>query len=270
VEAAGGKGGALRDFSQSSDRDSTRRFSSRVDNYVRFRPGYPKEILGLLAGKCGLTEGSVVADIGSGTGKLTELFLENGNRVFGVEPNREMREAGERLLKGFKNFTSVVGTAEETTLPNASADFITAGQAFHWFNRERCRAEFARVLKPDGWVALIWNDRKTVATDFLVNYEKLLRTYATDYSKVDHKQIDDGVVKKFFGYAPAKEAFPSLQEFDYEGLKGRLLSSSYAPEAGQPGHAEMLLELEGLFKGHQINGRVEFIYDTVVYYGKIG
>jgi len=255
--------------SPSSDRDPTKRFSSRVENYVRFRPGYPKEILAMLKSECGLNSHSVIADIGSGTGKLTELFLENGNSVFGVEPNRDMREAGERFLKAFPNFTSVAASAEETTLANASADFIVAGQAFHWFDRNRCRKEFARILKPGGWVVLVWNDRKTNTTPFLVQYEKLLQTYATDYSKVDHKQIDDAVVREFFGRAPAKKAFPSTQEFDYEGLKGRLLSSSYAPEKGQPGHTEMLSELERLFRAHQENGHVEFTYDTVVYYGKL-
>jgi SAM-dependent methyltransferase len=252
-----------------SDRDPTKRFSSRVENYVRFRPGYPKEILAMLKSECGLNSHSVVADVGSGTGKLTELFLENGNHVFGVEPNRDMREAGERLLKAFPNFTSVGASAEETTLANASTDFIVAGQAFHWFDRARCRKEFARILKPGGWVVLVWNDRKTEATQFLVEYEKLLKTYATDYSKVDHKNIDDAVVRDFFGYAPMKKKFPSAQEFDFEGLKGRLLSSSYAPDKGQPGHVEMLSELEKIFRAHQENGCVEFAYDTVLYYGKL-
>ena len=162
----------------------------------------------------------MIADIGSGTGKLTELFLENGNAVFGVEPNREMREAGERLLKQFPNFTSIDATAEETTLPQSSVDFIVAGQAFHWFDRDRCRKEFARILKPGGWVVLIWNDRKTEATQFLIEYEKLLQTYATDYSKVDHKNIDDDVVSEFFGYTPMKRKIPSAQQFDFEGLEG--------------------------------------------------
>jgi SAM-dependent methyltransferase len=253
----------------SSERDPTRRFSSRVDNYVRFRPGYPKEILATLKSECGLSVQSVIADIGSGTGKLTELFLANGNPVFGVEPNRDMREVGERLLKHFPQFTSVAATAEETTLPNSSPDFIVAGQAFHWFDRDRCRKEFARILRPGGWVVLIWNDRKTKSSPFLIEYENLLKTYATDYSKVDHKQIDDEVVQDFFGYAPAKQFFPSGQKFDFEGLKGRLLSSSYAPEQGQPGHTEMLSELESLFNARQENGNVEFAYDTVVYYGKM-
>jgi SAM-dependent methyltransferase len=255
--------------SAQSERDPTRRFSSRVENYLRFRPGYPKEILHLLEFECGLNSQSAIADIGSGTGKLTELFLENGNRVFGVEPNRDMREAGERLLKTFPTFTSIAATAEETTLPNASTDFIVAGQAFHWFDRNPCRKEFTRILKPGGWVVLVWNDRKTDTNAFLIEYEKLLKTYATDYSKVDHKQIDDAVVREFFGRAPLKKAFPSAQEFDFAGLKGRLLSSSYAPEKGQPGHAEMLSSLESLFNAHQKNGRVEFVYDTVVYYGKL-
>ena len=255
--------------SRQPERDPTRRFSSRVDNYVRFRPGYPKEILALLKSECGMTNRSVIADIGSGTGKLTELFLANGNPVFGVEPNRGMREAGERLLKPFAQFTSIDAAAEETTLPKATVDFIAAGQAFHWFDRVRCRAEFARILKPGGWVVLIWNDRKTEATPFLREYEKLLQTYATDYAKVDHKNIDDEVVREFFGYASAKAKIPSAQHFDFEGLKGRLLSSSYAPDRGQPGHAEMLRDLETLFNARQQNGRVEFAYDTVVYYGKL-
>src|SRR5258705_12626233 len=94
----------------------TQRFSSRVDNYVRFRPGYPDELIDSLRTENGLTEQAVIADVGSGTGKLTELFLRHGNSVFAVEPNQEMREAGERLLAHFPGFTSIHGTAEATTL----------------------------------------------------------------------------------------------------------------------------------------------------------
>lgn len=225
----------------------------------------------MLKNECGLTQESMIADIGSGTGKLTELFLANGNEVFGIEPNREMREAGERLLAGFEKFTSVAATAEETTLPDACVDFITAGQAFHWFDRKRCRVEFARILMRRGWVVLVWNDRKTDAdaTPFLKEYEKLLKVYATDYSKVDHKNIDDEVVREFFGYDPRKKKIPSSQEFDYEGLEGRLMSSSYAPEQGQAKHAEMIKDLKKLFEMRQQDGRVRFVYDTVVYYGRM-
>jgi SAM-dependent methyltransferase len=250
-------------------RDPTRRFSSRVENYVRYRPDYPGEILNLLRSECGLTPRTVIADIGSGTGKLAELFLTNGNPVFGVEPNLEMRGAGERLLKGFANFNSVAGTAEVTTLPDACADVITAGQAFHWFDRERCRAEFARVLKPRGWIVLVWNDRQTSSTRFLQEYEQLLGIYATDYAQVDHKQIDDRVVSAFFGLAPQKRVFPNVQAFDMAGLKGRVLSSSYAPEPGHPKHAGMMRRLEEIFDAYQDGGRVQFVYDTVVYFGKL-
>src|SRR4051794_38465761 len=169
--------------------DPTKRFSSRVEDYIKYRPSYPVEILDLLKKSYGLTSLNVVADIGSGTGISTELFLSNGNPVVGVEPNNEMRIAAERLLKAFPNFHSVSGTAEATTLDSSSFDFIVSGQAFHWFNREQARKEFVRILKPEGWVVLIWNDRKTDSTPFLEAYEQLLKTYGTDYEKVNHKQI---------------------------------------------------------------------------------
>ncbi|MDR3458912.1 MAG: class I SAM-dependent methyltransferase [Verrucomicrobiae bacterium] len=250
--------------------NSTKRFSSRVDNYTRYRPGYPKEIIGLLRDECGLTKDSVIADIGSGTGKLTELFLENGNRVWGVEPNREMRQAGERLLHHFPKFTSVDGTAEATTLPDQGADFIIAGQAFHWFDRERCRPEFLRILKTGGWIVIVWNDRRTNATPFLVDYEKLLVDFSTDYEQVTHRRADDPkIVQEFFRTPPRLKIFPYAQVFDYAGLQGRLLSSSYAPEAGQPKHEEMLARLKQIFERHQQDGRVVFEYDTRVHYGQV-
>src|ERR1019366_5901844 len=141
-----------------SSKNSTTRFSSRVENYIKYRPGYPQAIVDLLSARCGLTSASVIADVGSGTGILTELMLRNGNKVFAVEPNRDMREAAERLLSQHPNFISVEGTAEVTRLNDASVDLIVAGQSFHWFDRVKTRQEFLRVLKPGGWVALIWND----------------------------------------------------------------------------------------------------------------
>ena len=147
--------------------DPTQRFTSRVEHYVRYRPSYPRDLLDLLETRCGLSSASVVADVGSGTGILSELFLENGNRVIGIEPNKEMREAAERRLRRHPRFTSVAGTAEATTLDDASADFVAAGQAFHWFDPERARTEFSRILKPGGWVVLAWNLRRKEATPFL-------------------------------------------------------------------------------------------------------
>lgn len=250
--------------------NATTRFSNRVDNYIRYRPGYPAEIIGLLRRDCALTKDSIVADIGSGTGKLTEFFLENGNQVFGVEPNKEMREAGERQLEKFPRFTSIDGTAEATTLPARCADLIVVGQAFHWFDQEPCRIEFSRILKPGGWVAIIWNDRLADTTPFLAAYEQLLREFSTDYEQVNHRRFNDGhAVRTFFGGQSRLKDFPNTQHFDFDGLKGRLLSSSYAPEAGQPGHDEMLDALRQIFQTHQRDGQVIFEYETHVYYGQL-
>ena len=247
----------------------TQRFSSRVDNYVRYRPSYPVAVTDLLCRECGLNSNAVVADIGSGTGKLTELLLRCAGHVFGVEPNQEMREAGERLLKSQPHLTSVAATAEATTLPNQSVDIVVAGQAFHWFDRERCCVEFQRILKPNGWVALIWNDRRTDTTPFLSAYEALLREFATDYEQVNHRNIDAAVIQQFFRTEVKSKSIPYAQQFDFEGLQGRLLSSSYAPEPGQPGHEAMLTRLREIFTAHQRNGQVTFDYDTLVYYGKL-
>lgn len=248
----------------------TERFSSRVENYIKYRPGYPKAIIELLQKECQLTDASIIADIGSGTGILTELLLKNGNPVYGVEPNQEMRAAAERLLSGFAQFHSVPATAEATTLPDKSMDLITAGQAFHWFDCGKARQEFLRILKPQGWIALIWNDRNISAHPFFKAYEQLLKTYATDYEAVGHKHTDTELFGSFFGAGAFKVAtFPNEQVFDYEGLQGRLLSSSYAPEPGHPKHVPMLEELSAIFKQYQMNGKVTFQYDTVVYYGQL-
>lgn len=244
------------------------RFSNRVENYVRYRPGYPADIIALLHNECGLTKDSVIADIGSGTGKLSELFLNAGCKVFGIEPNKEMREAGERM--NHPNFTSVDASAEETTLPAGSVDFVTAGQAFHWFDLDRCRPEFQRILKPGGRVIIIWNDRQDDTTPFLAAYEKLLEQFGTDYAQAHHRRADKPeVIRAFFGNEPRFKNFHNVQQFDFEGLKGRLLSSSYAPVAGQPKYEEMLAELKRIFDRHQKHGTIAFEYDTHVYYGRL-
>ncbi|MBZ5718811.1 MAG: methyltransferase domain-containing protein [Acidobacteriia bacterium] len=249
--------------------DPTQRFSSRVDNYVRYRPGYPPEVLELLKTDCGLTPSSVIADIGSGTGILTRIFLENGNRVFGVEPNEDMRRAGEGLLAGYPQFTSVAGSAEATTLRDRSVDMVTAAQAAHWFEREAARREFLRILKPGAWTVLLWNERKTDSTPFLREYEKLLLTYGTDYEDVRHERTTTAI-DGFFAPAPYQvRVFDMHQEFDYPALEGRLLSSSYTPQPGHPKYRPMLKELQRIFEAHQTAGRVRFEYSTRVYYSQL-
>ncbi len=169
-------------------KDSTQRFSSRVGNYVRYRPAYPSAVLDLLKNECGLTPASVIADIASGTGIFTRMLLENGNRVFGVEPNADMRKAGEEFLRAYPQFTSVAGTAEATTLADHSVDLITAAQAAHWFDREKARREFIRICRPGGWTVLLWNERRTGSTPFLRDYEQLLLEYGTDYQDVRYER----------------------------------------------------------------------------------
>src|SRR6202142_258249 len=166
----------------------TARFSDRVENYVRYRPGYPPEVLDLLRDQCGLQPTHVVADIASGTGLFTKLLLENGNSVYAVEPNAEMREMGAHVLEGYERLVTVSGTAEETTLASASVDFVTAAQAAHWFDLPRTRKEFVRILRTGGWCVLIWNERLTEGTPFLRVNEQLLLTYGTDYKAGRHER----------------------------------------------------------------------------------
>jgi SAM-dependent methyltransferase len=250
--------------------DPKERFTNRVDHYVKYRPSYSRAVLDLLETECGLSKASVVADVGSGTGILSELFLNNGNHVFGIEPNKEMREAGERRLGRYPRFTSVAGTAEATALDDASVDFVTAGQAFHWFDPERARAEFARILRPVGWVVLVWNWRRKDETPFFAAYERLLKAYRTDRGEAEIWRRGDEMAATFFGPGSFEKAtFDNVQVLDLDGLKGRLLSISYVPAQGEPGSEAMLRETERIFDEHQRGGRVRIEYDTKVYYGRL-
>jgi SAM-dependent methyltransferase len=250
--------------------DATRRFSDRVAHYVKYRPGYPPAVLDHLSARAGLMAASAVADVGSGTGFSSVPFLENGNVVFGVEPNADMRQAAERLLAKYPNFRSIDGTAEATTLPDRSVDLVVAGQAFHWFDPPRAAAEFRRILRPRGRVVLMWNTRKVGGSAFLEDYERLLMEFGTDYAAVRHDRVDEGRFNAFFT-APAERAtFPNAQSLDYDGLEGRLLSSSYTPGADDPRRGPMLAELRRLFDRYNVAGRVAIEYDTVVYLGSVG
>jgi SAM-dependent methyltransferase len=248
----------------------TARFSDRVENYVRYRPGYPPEVLDLLRTECGLQPSHIVADIASGTGVFTRLLLENGNSVFAVEPNTEMRERGTHELESYDRLVSVAGTAEETTLRSTSADFVTAAQAAHWFDLPRARAEFVRILKPEGWCVLIWNERDTASTPFLRDYEELLLAYGTDYKEIRHERTTD-MIHEFFAPAPYQQRIFGLQQrLDYPGLAGRLWSSSYAPLEGHPSYAPMMEELQRIFRVHAKDDTVAFEYKTRVFYVQLG
>lgn len=250
--------------------DSKERFSTRVADYLRYRPGYPSGVRDILRAECALKSGHVVADIGSGTGFLSEIFLKNGNRVFGVEPNEAMRQAGEEYLASYDGFTSVDGSAEATTLDDSCVDFVTTGQAFHWFDQNASRREFTRILKPAGWVVVIWNERLTGTTLFLRDYEALLRRFGTDYAKVKESYPTEQHMRDFFGAgAYSSHELPNFQEFDFEGLAGRLRSSSFSPAPDHPNYAPMMAELQRIFDAYNQDGRVRLEYATHVYFGRL-
>jgi SAM-dependent methyltransferase len=250
--------------------DSKERFSNRADDYVHYRPGYPRAMLDVLRDECALSPKSVVADIGSGTGILTQLLLENGNLVYGVEPNSAMREAGEEYLRKYSRFRSVAGSAEATALADSSVDLAAAGQAFHWFERAAARREFARILKPRGWLTLIWNERAVNSSDFMGGYENLLQRHGTDYAKVQHVYSEQAKLDEFFAPGKACEReFENQQVVDWDGMKGRLLSASYAPKPGDDGYDPMIEDFKKLFAAHQNGDRVTIRYRTRVYWGRL-
>jgi SAM-dependent methyltransferase len=249
--------------------DSKQRFSNRVADYVRYRPGYPAALLDLLRSECGLRPDHVIADIASGTGFLSELFLKNGNRVYGVEPNREMREAGELHLQSFRGFVSVEGSAEATTLPEACADFVAAGQAFHWFEPKKTRTEFRRILRPQGWVVAIWNFRE-MGTPFARANEDILVKYGTDYTRVRDSYPQAHDIQGFFlGEEFLHHTLPNVRLLDWDGLAGLLRSGSYVPQEGQTNFAPMMDALGKLFRAHQEDGRVRMEYATHLYAGRL-
>ncbi len=250
--------------------DSTERFSNRVEDYVKTRPSYPAGVVALLRERCGLGSGVVVADVGAGTGIFTRLLLEAGAVVHAVEPNGPMRQALVESVKGDAKLHVHEGTAERTGLEDGSVGLITAAQAFHWFDQPLAKKEFARVLRGGRHVALIWNSRLEDTTPFLVGYEGLLKRWSTDYAKVNHRQVGMGTIMPFF--APGKvelHTFDYAQVFDFEGLKGRLMSSSYSPAKGTAAHEPMVRELREIFEKHQAGGRVSFEYKTEVYLGRL-
>jgi SAM-dependent methyltransferase len=247
----------------------TERFTTRADNYALYRPGYPDEAVTLLKHRCGLSPQSVVADVGSGTGILTALLLASGAQVLGVEPNGAMRTVAEASLRNWPHFRSVNGTAEDTTLAPQSVDLLVAGQAFHWFDVPKARAEGLRVLRAGGWGALLWNERPHDATAFLADYEALLLRHAPEYATITASRANEASMRAFFGGSMERAEFPNQQHLDFEGLQGRLMSSSYAPEPGQPGYAPMMAGLRKVFDSHERQGRIVLPYRTLVYFGRL-
>jgi ubiquinone/menaquinone biosynthesis C-methylase UbiE len=248
---------------------NTERFSDRVDNYIKYRPGYPQAIIDFLVGNIAFNAGSIVADIGSGTGISAEMFLRYGNKAYAVEPNKEMREAADKLLSRYEGYVSINGSSEATMLPDHSIDLVVAAQAFHWFDRDAFKSECQRIGRIGAHCLLLWNERK-VASGFEKAYEDLLIRYGNDYLQIDHRNIKEQDLQLFF--APHKviaETLYNEQIFDYDGVKGRLLSSSYAPNTGEAKYETMLRYLHEIFDKYQQDGKVRFSYDCHLYLGQI-
>jgi SAM-dependent methyltransferase len=253
---------------------TTERFNDRVEDYIRYRPSYPREVLVFLRERLALPPGATIADVGSGTGIFSALLLDSGYRVIGVEPNAPMRAAAERMLGDRDMFRSVDATAEATTLADASVDAVVAAQAFHWFDPAAARTEFTRILRPQGWIVLLWNDRRDDDTPFAREYQQLIDRHNTDLASVDHRRItrdDAPALRKLFGGSGFAEAcFENHQDLNFEGVRGRLVSSSYIPSPGAPGYDAMIDELRALFERHARQGTVRIDYDTKMYYGRPG
>ncbi len=247
--------------------DSTRRFSDRVEAYQKYRPGYPPALVSTLLEKTGLDAGAIVADVGSGTGIFTRLLLDHGLHVGAVEPNTNMRLAAETALADYQQFTSIDGSAEQTGLEDDSIDLVTAAQAFHWFNNATTRAEFQRILKPGGKLALIWN-RRAVSEPFQQAYDAILREYALEYNQVNHMNLDEDDIAAFFRAGSMELLhFDNSQSLDFSALIGRLQSSSYCPAEDSAQYIPLVTELLGLFDQFALNGRIDFAYDTRLYLG---
>lgn len=250
--------------------DSTARFSDRVADYVQYRPDYPSALLDWLQHEQGVDNSWRVADIGAGTGISSKIFLDAGYRVTAVEPNGPMRAAAEQWLRGYEKFDAVDGTADATGLPGASVNLVTVAQAFHWFDEVATRREFARILRPGGLAAIWWNSRRLSGTPFLEGYEALLLEYGTDYTSVAERYADDARMRSWFGAGLRGSArFDHVQELDFDALRGRLMSSSYAPQAGHPRHEPMLRALRELFDNCARQGTVSFDYDTRIFAGAL-
>jgi SAM-dependent methyltransferase len=247
--------------------DPKERFSGRVENYVRYRPGYPAALYEMLSREFAIGAGSVVADVGSGTGILSRGLLELSARVLGIEPNAAMRAAAENELSINGRFESVDACAEATGLEAASVDLIVAAQAFHWFDPAGARAEFGRILKPNGVVALVWNQRRD--TPLNLEYTGMLEAFAPEYAQVREKEraAEHKILPFFAPTKPDWAKFENQQRLDEAGLRGRLLSSSYAPPTGHPLHDLIMRRLGEIFRAHAESGFVTIEYETIVWYG---
>jgi ubiquinone/menaquinone biosynthesis C-methylase UbiE len=251
-------------------RDNTKRYAGRVDVYRRYRARYPREVFDFVREHCGLTAASVMADVGSGTGMLAEVFLENGNRVFAIEPNAEMRDVCKELEALYSGLRCIDGMAEATTLPEHSVDIVMAGRAFHWFNQEQCRPEFLRILRPGGWVMLVNLARSTGPEPLLRDFQDLRMKYGLDYAETVAQFDMDAACRKFLARAEIRSAeFPVIQKLSYEELEGQTASFSVMPQPADAAYPAMQRALRDYFTRYHSGGTVLVPMDCTIYVGQL-
>lgn len=256
----------------SDDLHPYRRFTGRACNYARYRPGYPPALLNVLEAEIGLSPSATIADIGSGTGIFSRLLLDYGCAVYAVEPNAEMRAAAVDSLGAHPRFHSIAAEAGDTTLPAASVDHLTAAQAFHWFNADTARREFLRILRPHGAVVLVYNSWRGSAEPVTAAYDGLINRLGVDRDAGEGKaRAGDEALAAFYGSEGFSQmSLPNPHWYDWEALRGRALSSSYAPLPGHSDHEAFLDGLRTLFEQHAEQGHVCFPYVTRLYWGRPG
>jgi ubiquinone/menaquinone biosynthesis C-methylase UbiE len=201
---------------------------------------------------------------------FSRLLLESKATVYGIEPNNEMRERAEMDLADVRRFNSVAGSAEEIPLGDKTVDIVTAAQAYHWFDFAKARNEFLRILRPPGWVALVWNVRRFDSTEFHKDYERLLTTWGVGYKGPLHGQDDLGPIDQMFQGKPYERwTFPNPQFLFWEELQGRAQSASYFPLPEHDNYGPAIAELRQIFEKHKVGGRVNFDYSTELFLGRL-
>jgi SAM-dependent methyltransferase len=233
----------------------TERFSGRVQAYLAYRPRFPREIVPFLREHGALPEDAVVADVGAGTGMLAEIFLEAGHRVLAVEPNAEMLEACRALATHYPVLEVVDGSAEATTLPDASVDLIVVGRAMHWFDWPRAHREFQRILRPDGWVLNASNGHRDSGGRIPTRLSEILRKYRTDTAEADTTRDFEKRLRGFLDPSSWHRAtLHHAMTVDFATLLGYAESLSAIPRPGERGYDGMVAELRAVFEEYQRDG----------------
>ena len=247
------------------------RFSDKAKKYELYRPTYTEATLLEVLDKCKITPSVEVkiADIGSGTGKFTQLLLDSGFTVYAVEPNEQMRSIAENKFKNYSNFNSINKTAENTNLDNNNISLITVAQAFHYFDLDKVKNEFKRILKSNGKVVLLWNFRLR-DSEFIQEYEKIIYNLHSSKIKPTHAQdnMTDEIFKTFFTNYEIVN-LPNSQEFDFNGLWGRTLSNNHMPKENEPEYKKLYDNIKKLFNKYENNGKVLFEYRTQIVIGSV-